>query len=86
MANSVQARKRAKQNDKRRASNTDKRSMMRTFVKRVRAAIASGDKTQAQEAFKQAAPILDSMATRGLIHKNAAARYKSRMNAAVKAL
>lgn len=86
MANSAQARKRAKQSEKHRMHNASQRSMMRTFVKRVRAAIAAGKKDEAQEAFKAAVPVLDRMATKGIIHKNAAARYKSRMNAAIKAL
>ena len=84
MANSAQARKRAKQNDKRRQHNAALRSKMRTYVKRVRNAITAGEKEQAQEAFKAAVPVLDSMVNKGIVHKNAAARYKSRLNASIK--
>ncbi len=60
--------------------------MMRTKVKRVFTALASGDKTAAEAAYKEAVPVLDHMARKGLIHKNKAARYKSRFNAQVRAL
>ncbi len=86
MANSAQARKRAKQNDKRRQHNAAMRSKMRTYIKRVRNAVNAGDKDQAQEAFKAAVPVLDKMAGKGIVHKNAAARYKSRLNASIKAM
>jgi len=86
LANSAQARKRAKQNDKRRQHNAALRSKMRTFVKRVRSAIGSGDKTQAQEALKAAGAVLDKMTGKGIVHKNAAARYKSRLSASIKAM
>ena len=86
MANSAQARKRAKQNDKRRQHNAALRSKMRTYVKRVRNAINAGEKEQAQEAFKAAVPVLDSMCGKGIVHKNAAARYKSRLSTSIKAM
>ena len=86
MANSAQARKRARQAEKRRQHNSAQRSQMRTFVKGVHAAIAGGDKSAAQEAFKAAAPEIDKAVSKGLIHKNAAARYKSRLNAHVKGM
>jgi len=60
--------------------------MMRTKVKRVFNAIAEGDKANAETALKEAVPVLDHMARKGLIHKNKAARYKSRFNAQVRAL
>ncbi len=60
--------------------------MMRTQVKKVLKAIESGDKSAATEAYKAAAPLLDSLATKGLIHKNKAARHKSRLNAKIRAL
>ena len=63
-----------------------RRSMTRTFVKKVVAAIASGDKAAAQAAFAAAQPILDRMATKGLIHKNKAARHKSRLSAQIHAM
>ena len=86
MANSAQARKRARQAEKHRQHNAGRRSMMRTEVKKVIAAIEAGDKAAAEGAFRAAAPLLDSLATKGLIHKNKAARHKSRLNAKIRAL
>ncbi|NIU03055.1 MAG: 30S ribosomal protein S20, partial [Gammaproteobacteria bacterium] len=86
MANIKQARKRARQAVKRRARNASQRSMTRTHIKRVIKAIASGDKAQAQEAYAAAVPIIDRMATRGLLHKNKAARHKSRLNRQIQAM
>lgn len=86
MANSAQARKRARQSEKRRQLNASRRSMMRTEIKKVIKAIDAGDKAAAENAFKAATPVLDSMAGSGLIHKNKAARHKSRLNAQIKAL
>jgi len=86
VANSPQARKRARQAEKRRRHNASRRSMMRTELKKVIKAIAAGDKSAAEEAYKQAVPILDRLACKGLIHKNKAARHKSRLNAQIKAL
>ncbi|MDX1810684.1 MAG: 30S ribosomal protein S20 [Gammaproteobacteria bacterium] len=86
MANSAQAKKRARQNDVRRAHNAAMRSKMRTFVKRVRYAIDAGEKEKAQEAFKSAVPVLDGMVNKGIVHKNAAARTKSRLSASIKAM
>lgn len=86
MANTAQARKRVRQAEKSRQRNASQRSMMRTMVKRVFAAIATGDKTNAEAALKEATPVLDHMARKGLIHKNKAARYKSRFNSQVRAL
>ena len=86
MANSPQAKKRARQNDKRRAHNASQRSMVRTYLKRVYAAIEAKDLEAAKNAFGEAMPIIDRMADKGLIHKNKAARHKSRMNAHIKAL
>ncbi len=86
MANSAQARKRVRQAEKSRQRNASQRSMMRTKVKRVFSAIESGDKAAAETALKDAVPVLDHMARKGLIHKNKAARYKSRFNSQVRAL
>ena len=86
MANSAQAKKRARQAEKSRQRNASQRSMMRTHVKRVFSAIAAGDKAGAESALKEAVPVLDHMARKGLIHKNKAARYKSRFNSQVRAL
>ncbi|ART82969.1 30S ribosomal protein S20 [Oceanisphaera profunda] len=86
MANIKSAKKRALQSEKRRKHNASRRSMVRTYMKKVLAAIATGDKANAQQAFDTAQPLLDRMATKGLIHKNKAARHKSRLNAKIKAL
>ncbi|MGD8956196.1 MAG: 30S ribosomal protein S20 [Chromatiaceae bacterium] len=86
MANTVQARKRARQAEDRRQRNAGRRSEMRTEIKKVIKAIEAGDKAAAADAFKSAVPLLDSLATKGLIHKNKAARHKSRLNAKIRAL
>ncbi|HQV41747.1 MAG: 30S ribosomal protein S20 [Moraxellaceae bacterium] len=86
MANSAQAKKRARQNDKARVHNASLRSMVRTYIKKVVNAIAAGDKTIAQTAYTAAVPVIDRMADKGIIHKNKAARHKSRLNAQIKAL
>ena len=86
MANTVQAKKRARQAEKHRQHNASFRSMVRTAIKRVVAAIETGDKDQAQAAYTAAVPVLDRMADKGIIHKNKAARHKSRLNAQIKEL
>ena len=86
MANSPQARKRARQNDKRRAHNASLRSLVRTKIKQVVAAVDSGKAEDAQADYDSAVPVIDRMANRGIIKKNKAARHKSRLNARVKAL
>ena len=86
MANTVQAKKRARQAEKHRQHNASFRSMVRTAIKRVIAAIGTGDKEQAQAAYTAAVPVIDRMADKGIIHKNKAARHKSRLNAQIKEL
>lgn len=86
MANIKSAKKRAKQTVVRNARNTSQRSMLRTAVKRVLKAIEANDAVTAEAAYKTAVPILDRYSARGLIHKNKAARHKSRINARIKAL
>ncbi|MGB5202498.1 MAG: 30S ribosomal protein S20 [Sedimenticolaceae bacterium] len=86
MANTPQARKRARQSEERRQRNAGRRSEMRTEIKKVVKAIEAGDKAAATDALKSATPLLDSLATKGLIHKNKAARHKSRLNAKIRAL
>ena len=85
MANSPQARKRARQNDKRRAHNASLRSLVRTKIKQVIAAADTGNADDARAAYDSAVPVIDRMANRGIIKKNKAARHKSRLNARVKA-
>jgi small subunit ribosomal protein S20 len=86
VANSPQARKRARQNDNARAHNASLRSMARTYIKKVLAAVKAGDAEAAKQAFSAAVPVIDRIADKGIIHKNKAARHKSRLNAKVKAL
>ena len=86
MANSAQARKRARQAEKHRQQNAGRRSEMRTELKKVIIAIEAGDKAAAEGAYKTAVPLLDGLAGKGLIHKNKAARHKSRLNAKIHAL
>ena len=86
MANSPQARKRARQGETRRRHNASFRSMVRTYIKKVDTAVESGDHAAAAEAYNNAVPVIDRMADKGIIHKNKAARHKSRLNSAVKAL
>ncbi|WP_456379761.1 30S ribosomal protein S20 [Thiolapillus sp.] len=86
MANSLQARKRARQAEKRRTHNAARRSMLRTHLKKVVYAIEAGDKETASAAYKKAVPVLDNAVSKGLIHKNKAARHKSRLNAHIKAM
>ena len=86
MANSPQAKKRARQAEKNRIRNAGQRSNLRTFIKKVIAAVNAGDKEKAQAAFKTAVPIIDSAVNKGLVHKNKASRSKSRLNAKIKEL
>jgi small subunit ribosomal protein S20 len=86
LANSAQAAKRARQAEKRRQHNAARRSTMRTYIKKVIKAIRSDDKEAAASAFRNAVPVIDRMADKGLIHKNKAARHKSRLNGHIKAM
>ena len=60
--------------------------MTRTYIKKVVNAVQSGDKAAAESAYKQAVPVIDRMADKGILHKNKAARHKSRLNAQIKAM
>jgi small subunit ribosomal protein S20 len=86
MANTAQARKRAQQATKRRAQNMSQRSELRTAIKKVRKAVLAGDKVAAQAIFKESQSVIDSIADKKIVHKNTAARQKSRLSAAIKAL
>lgn len=86
MPNIASARKRVRQANKRRMHNKHLRSRMRTQIKSVVSAIDAGDHAAAVEAYKAAVPVIDSTADKGIIHKNKAARHKSRLNAHIKAL
>jgi len=84
LANIKSAKKRARQAEKNRQHNASMRSMFRTYIKKVLAAISSGNKENAQAAMQTAQPVIDRMANKGLIHKNKAARHKSRLSAKIK--
>ncbi len=86
MANTKQARKRARQSAARNLHRGGQRSAARTAIKAVRKAIAAGDKQAATEVFRKATSVIDSMADKHALHKNAAARNKSRLAAALKAM
>jgi len=86
MANSAQARKRARQSDKQRLHNTSLRSELRTAIKAVAKAIEAGDKAAAQAIFSASTSVVDSISDKKIIHKNKAARHKSRLSAAIKAM
>ncbi|MDA0730016.1 MAG: 30S ribosomal protein S20 [Proteobacteria bacterium] len=86
MANTAQARKRARQNDSQRAHNASLKSAFRTAIKKIVKAIQGGDKKLAKEAFDQNISIIDRIADKKIVHKNKAARHKSRLNSAIKSL
>jgi small subunit ribosomal protein S20 len=86
LANSAQARKRARQAVTRRARNMGSRSALRTAIKKVVNAVAAGDKETASSAYQAAVPVIDKMARKGLIHANKAARHKSRLNASIRGM
>lgn len=79
MANTKQAKKRVRQAEKNRRHNASFRSMLRTYIKKVISAINTGEQNTAQQALNTAIPIIDRMITKGIIHKNKAARHKSRL-------
>ena len=86
MANTKSAEKRAREAIERRGRNVAHRSKVRSAVRKVVVAIQAGNKAEAAAALKAAAPVIDAMARKGIIHRNKAARHKSRLAAQVKAL
>ncbi len=86
MANTIQAKKRARQAEAHRTRNAAQRTQLSSAIKKVRTALATLDKTKAQTAYRDATAVIDRMADKGIIHKNAAARQKSNLNKQVKAL
>lgn len=86
MANIKSAKKRARQSEVRREHNASRRSALRTYIKNVLKAIDAKDKAGAETAYKTAEPVIDRMATKGLIHANKAARHKSRLTARLRAM
>lgn len=86
MANTAQARKRARQSVKQRAHNASLRSTLRTAIKKIIKAVDAGDKAAAQAAYKENISVIDRIADKKIIHKNKAARHKSRLSASIKAM
>ncbi|MCF6211885.1 MAG: 30S ribosomal protein S20 [Gammaproteobacteria bacterium] len=86
MANSAQAKKRARQAETRRQRNTSARSAFRTAVKKVVYAIEAGNKEEAETLYKAAIPLIDRTAGKGLINANKSARHKSRLNTRICAM
>lgn len=86
MANTAQARKRARQAEVTRIRNAGQRSNLRTYIKKVIAAADAGDAEKAHAAYTVAVPVIDSAVNKGLIHKNKAARNKSRLNTRVRSI
>ncbi|MDD3609992.1 MAG: 30S ribosomal protein S20 [Halothiobacillaceae bacterium] len=86
MANSVQAKKRIRIAEDARQRNMALRSRVRTFIKKTLKAIASGDQAQAQSAYREAQPVIDSMVNKGILAKNTAARHKSRLVARIRTM
>jgi small subunit ribosomal protein S20 len=86
LANSLSARKRARQSERNRRRNASQRSHVRTAIKNVLRAIETGDKTAAATAYKMAVPAIDRSVAKGIMPKNKAARHKSRLNNHVRAM
>jgi small subunit ribosomal protein S20 len=86
VANTKSAEKAARQAEQHRERNIAVRSRMRTAVRKVTAAIEGGKKDDAQSAYKSAVPVIDGLVTKGMIHRNKAARHKSRLSARIKAM
>jgi len=86
MANTASARKRSRQADARRAHNMSLRTTARTAIKNVEKAVAAGDKAAAEAALSRSVSAIDRVAAKGVLHRNAANRHKSRLALAVKAM
>jgi|TARA_B110000091_G_C13327844_1_gene275031 small subunit ribosomal protein S20 len=86
MANTAQTKKRARQNDTQRIHNASLRSTLRTALKKITKAILLGDKKVAKKAFDENVAVIDKIADKKIIHKNKAARHKSRLNSALKSM
>ncbi|MFI3256249.1 MAG: 30S ribosomal protein S20 [Psittacicella sp.] len=86
MANIKSAKKRVIQSEKSRLHNASQRSMMRTYIKKVYAAIASGNKEEAQKSFTAMQKVVDMMASKNIIHKNKASNHKSKLAHHIKAM
>jgi small subunit ribosomal protein S20 len=86
MANHVSALKRARQTERKTNVNRNNKSRMRTAIRNLREALSSGDKSKAAEAYRSTVSVLDKSVQKGVLHKNTASRYKSRLSARVEAI
>lgn len=86
LANTKQAKKRVRQAEKHRRHNASMRSMLRTYIKKVISTIATGDQKASLASLQEATPVIDRMASKGIIHKNKAARHKGRLLSQIKKL
>lgn len=86
MANSPSARKRARQGERNRQHNAAQRSHVRTMIKNVVKAVKAGDKATAEAAYREAVPAIDRSVSKGIMHRNKAARHKSRLNQHIRSL
>jgi small subunit ribosomal protein S20 len=86
VANTKSAEKAARQAEKHRARNVALRSRMRTAVRKVTTAIAAGDRVAAQNTYKEAVPVIDTHVGKQIIHRNKAARHKSRLSARIRSM
>jgi len=86
MANHVSALKRARQTERKTTVNRNNKSRMRTAIRNLREALSSGDKSKAAEAYRSTVSVLDKSVQKGVLHKNTASRYKSRLSARVEAV
>jgi small subunit ribosomal protein S20 len=86
MANHVSALKRARQTERKTTVNRNNKSRMRTAIRNLREALSSGDKSKAAEAYRSTVSVLDKSVQKGVLHKNTASRYKSRLSARVEAI
>jgi small subunit ribosomal protein S20 len=86
VANTKSAEKAARQAEKHRARNVALRSRMRTSIRKVTSAIAGGDKAAAQNTYREAVPVIDTLVSKQIIHRNKAARHKSRLSARIRAM
>jgi len=86
LANIASAKKRTRQTLRRRIQNNSQRSLLRSQVKKVVTALAKGDKEAAVTAYREAVPVIDKMINKGIVHRNKAARHKSRLNKQIQAL
>ncbi|MBI4357208.1 MAG: 30S ribosomal protein S20 [Gammaproteobacteria bacterium] len=86
MANTASAKKRVRQSTQKRMRNAEKRSKVRTAIKQVKLAIEEKKKEEAEQLYRKAVSVIDKVTQKGILHKNKAARHKSRLHQRIKAL